>query len=149
MKKKYKNNLIGFSDHSGNKNTMLAATALGADLIEFHVTFDKKMFGPDSTSSIEINEIANFVDSIKFIRECINNPINKNNTINPNVRKNFFKSLAVSKNINKGEIISIDDLETKKPSNMGMNTILYKKILNKKINCNLKSGDFIKNKYFK
>ena len=149
MKKKYKNNLIGFSDHSGNKNTMLAATALGADLIEFHVTFDKKMFGPDSTSSIEINEIANFVDSIKFIRECINNPINKNNTINPNVRKNFFKSLAVNKNINKGEIISIDDLETKKPSNMGMNTILYKKILNKKINCNLKSGDFIKNKYFK
>jgi N-acetylneuraminate synthase len=149
MKKRYKKNLIGFSDHSGNKNTILAATALGADLTEFHVTFDKKMFGPDSFSSIEINEVKELVDGIKFIRECINNPINKDNTINKNVRKIFFKSLAVNKNINKGEKISINDLETKKPSNMGMDTIFYKKILNKKITRNLKSGDFIKNKYFK
>lgn len=149
MKKKYKKNLIGFSDHSGNKNTILAATALGADLVEFHITFNKKKFGPDSTSSIEISEIKELVDGIKFIRECINNPIKKNNTINSNVRKNFFKSLAVNKNIGKGEIISIYDLETKKPSNMGINTMFYKRILNKKINCNLKSGDFIKNKYFK
>ena len=148
MKKRYKKNLIGLSDHSGNKNTMLAATTLGADLIEFHVTFDKKMFGPDSSSSIEINEVKELVDGIKFIRECINNPINKEKTINKNVRKIFFKSLAINKNISKGEIISVDDLETKKPSNMGINTIFYKKILNKKINCNLKSGDFIKNKYF-
>ena len=149
MKKRYKRNLIGLSDHSGNKNTMLAATTLGADLIEFHVVFDKKMFGPDSSSSIEINEVKELVDGIKFIRECINNPTNKDNTINKSVRKNFFKSLAINRNISKGEIISIDDLETKKPSNMGMNTIFYKKILNKKITRNLKSGDFIKNKYFK
>ena len=127
----------------------MAATALGADLIEFHVTFDKKMFGPDSSSSIEINEVKELVDGIKFIRECINNPTNKDNTINKSVRKIFFKSLAINKNISKGEIISIDDLETKKPSNMGMNTIFYKNILNKKITRNLKSGDFIKNKYFK
>jgi len=149
MKKRYKKNLIGLSDHSGNKNTILAATALGADLIEFHVTFDKKMFGPDSSSSIEINEVKELVDGIKFIRECINNPTKKDNTINKSVRKIFFKSLAINRNITKGEIISIDDLETKKPSNMGMNTIFYKKILNKKITRNLKSGDFIKNKYFK
>jgi len=149
MKKRYKKNLIGLSDHSGNKNTILAATTLGADLIEFHVAFDKKMFGPDSYSSIEVNEVKELVAGIKFIRECINNPINKDNTINKNVRKIFFKSLAINKNINKGEIISINDLETKKPSNMGIDTIFYKKILNKKITRNLKSGDFIKNKYFK
>jgi N-acetylneuraminate synthase len=149
MKKRYKKNLIGFSDHSGNKNAILAATTLGADLIEFHVIFNKKMFGPDSFSSIEINEVKELVDGIKFIRECTNNPINKDNTINKNVRKIFFKSLAINKNINKGEIISINDLETKKPSNMGMDTIFYKKILNKKITRNLKSGDFIKNEYFK
>jgi len=107
------------------------------------------MFGPDSYSSIEVNEVKELVAGIKFIRECINNPINKNNTINKNVRKIFFKSLAINKNISKGGKISIDDLETKKPSNMGINTIFYKKILNKKITHNLKSGDFIKNKYFK
>ena len=149
MKKRYKKNLIGFSDHSGNKNTILAATALGADLIEFHVTFDKKMFGPDNSSSIEVNQVRELVDGIKFIRECINNPIDKNNIINKKSRKIFFKSLSINKNINKGEIITINDLETKKPSNMGINTIFYKKIINRKVVRNLKSGDFIKNKYFK
>ena len=42
MKNRYKVP-AGLSDHSGNINTLLAATAVGADLIEFHVTFSKKV----------------------------------------------------------------------------------------------------------
>jgi len=46
---------VGLSDHSGDIYAGLAATTLGADFIEVHVTFDKKMFGPDTSSSITIN----------------------------------------------------------------------------------------------
>ena len=42
---------VGFSDHSGNPSCSIAAFTLGAEILEFHVVFDKKMFGPDSTSS--------------------------------------------------------------------------------------------------
>ena len=53
LKRRYKIP-VGFSDHSGDIFICLAATALGANLIEFHTVFDKKMFGPDSKSSLTI-----------------------------------------------------------------------------------------------
>ena len=70
MKNRYKVP-AGLSDHSGNINTLLAATAIGADLIEFHVTFSKKSFGPDSTSSIEISKVKEMIHSIDYINKCI------------------------------------------------------------------------------
>ena len=50
--KKYKDLLIGYSDHSGSIYACLAAAALGSKIFEFHVVFDKMMFGPDSSSSL-------------------------------------------------------------------------------------------------
>ena len=62
FKKKFKIP-VGISDHSGNKSSILAGIAYGADMIETHLTFDKKFFGPDTSSSItfdELNEITKF-----------------------------------------------------------------------------------------
>src|SRR6056297_1659916 len=47
LKKRYEMP-VGFSDHSGDIYACLAATALGAEILEFHVVFDKRMFGPDA-----------------------------------------------------------------------------------------------------
>ena len=66
----------GLSEHSGNKNTLLAATALGAELIEFHVTFDKNSYGPDSKSSIVVSEVKELIDGINYIKKW-RNIINK------------------------------------------------------------------------
>ena len=54
LRKRY-NVPIGFSDHSGDIFACLAAVSKGAKLIEFHTVFDKKMFGPDSLSSLSIS----------------------------------------------------------------------------------------------
>jgi len=56
LKDRY-NLLVGFSDHSGTIYPSLAASTLGAEIIEFHAVFDKDMFGPDSKSSLTIKEI--------------------------------------------------------------------------------------------
>ena len=52
---------VGFSDHSGDIYACLAATTLGADILEFHVTFDKQMFGPDSKASLTIKQVNSLV----------------------------------------------------------------------------------------
>jgi len=44
---------IGFSDHSADIGTCIAATAMGAEIVEFHAVFSREDFGPDATSSIE------------------------------------------------------------------------------------------------
>ena len=49
---------VGFSDHSGDIFAPLAAATLGAEIIEAHVVFSKKMFGPDTSSSLDLNQLS-------------------------------------------------------------------------------------------
>ena len=58
---------VGFSDHSGDIYACLAATALGAQLLEFHAVFDKRMFGPDAKASLTIDQIRKLVQGVKEI----------------------------------------------------------------------------------
>ena len=48
---------VGLSDHSGSMFPGLAALARGANLLEVHVTFDRRMFGPDTAASLTFDEL--------------------------------------------------------------------------------------------
>lgn len=57
---------VGFSDHSAKVETGIAAVALGAEILEFHAVFDRNNdSGPDASSSLEIEEIAQLVQQVK------------------------------------------------------------------------------------
>jgi len=142
---------VGLSDHSGNKNTILAASALGADLVEFHVIFNKKSFGPDSFSSIEIDEVKDLVDGVKHINKVISNPINKNreNKKLINIKKIFGKSLAFRFDLKKNTKITINHLETKKPYGKGVSCSNYERIIGKKLNRDIKKGTFLDTNFLK
>ena len=76
LKSRYKVK-IGFSDHSAKIETCIAATALGAEILEFHVVFDRRQFGPDAKSSLTIDEIKSLVSSVRAIEIALNHPIDK------------------------------------------------------------------------
>ena len=61
----------GLSDHSGTIFAGLAAATLGADIIEVHITFSRKCFGPDVKASITIDELGQLVKGINFIRRAL------------------------------------------------------------------------------
>ena len=113
---------VGFSDHSGDIFAALAATALGAEVIEIHAVFDKRMFGPDAKASLEMDDISRLVTGIKEIKQALQNSFSKDDEAeNFNGLKNLFgKSLAVNKELPEGHIISFDDLEAKKPAGKGI-----------------------------
>jgi len=135
---------VGISDHSGTIFPSLAATSLGADILEFHAVFDRKMFGPDSSSSLEMNEIVKLVEGVRFIEESLNNPIYKNNNEKQkDLRKMFGKSLSINKSLMKGSIITFDDLEAKKPEGYGIPARLYKDVIGKKVNKDLSQWSFL------
>jgi N-acetylneuraminate synthase len=81
---------IGLSDHSGKIYPSLAAVALGAEIIEVHAVFDKKMFGPDATSSLTIDELKQLVDGVRFIEKSMSNKVNKNDVVAYNELKTMF-----------------------------------------------------------
>ena len=60
LKKKFKVP-VGFSDHSGSIYPSQIAMCSGANLVEVHVNFDRKMFGPDSSSSVTFEELKKIV----------------------------------------------------------------------------------------
>ena len=144
LKRRYKIP-VGFSDHSGDIFACLAATALGANLIEFHTVFDKKMFGPDSKSSLTIKEIHKLVKGVKQIDKDLKSSIDyKLDSSSFSALKNIFeKSLSVNKNLKKGHKILFSDLESKKPSNKGIPASLFQKVIGKKLKRDIKKWEFI------
>ncbi len=135
---------IGFSDHSGDIFACLAATSLGAEILEFHAVFDRRMFGPDAKASLEINEIKTLVKGVHQIRESLQTQVEKNDIEKYKELKTMFgKSLCLNKNIQAGDIIRIQDLESKKPGNKGIPASRYQEILGKKTKVDLKQWDFV------
>jgi N,N'-diacetyllegionaminate synthase len=143
LKDRY-NLLVGFSDHSGTIYPSLAASTLGAEIIEFHAVFDKDMFGPDSKSSLTIKEIKQLVEGVRFIETSLKNNIDKtDNSEFKEMKKIFEKTLAVNNNMKMGDIIALENLEAKKPSGQGISAKEYKKIIGKKLNKNKNKWDFL------
>lgn len=143
LKHKYKVK-VGFSDHSAKIATNIAAVALGAEILEFHVVFDRKMFGPDTKSSLTINEVSQLVEDVNATYKAIQNPINKNNNEQFSELKSIFeKSLAINKDLSKGHCVTFEDLEAKKPKGYGIDALKFQDIIGKKLKEDMKQWDFI------
>lgn len=136
---------IGFSDHSGDIYSCLAATTLGASLLEFHAVFDKGIFGPDAKSSLTIKEIKKMVEGVIQINKDINssNNLKQDNSKFKVVKSIFEKSLAINKDLKRNHIISFEDLEAKKPANKGVSASEFKSVIGKKLNRDINKWGFI------
>ncbi|MFN7044612.1 MAG: N-acetylneuraminate synthase family protein [Flavobacterium sp.] len=135
---------IGFSDHSAKVATNVAAVAFGAEILEFHVVFDRRMFGPDAKSSLTIDEITQLVQDCNAVYKAKQHPINKNdNSAFSKLKTIFEKSLAVNKDLPHGHVLSFSDLEAKKPKGFGIDAAKFQEIIGRKLNKNLTQWDFL------
>lgn len=135
---------VGFSDHSSWVSTGIAAVALGAEILEFHVVFHKEMFGPDAVASLSIEQTKLLVAAVDKINIAQNNPINKNDTDAFKELKSIFeKSLAINKDLPKGHIITFADLESKKPSGYGISARHFKNVIGRKLTNDKTKWDFL------
>ncbi len=135
---------VGFSDHSASLAAGIAATALGAEILEFHVVFDKQQFGPDVSSSLTISEAKTLVEAVNNVNTALNNPIDKkDNSEYTDLKQIFEKSLAVNKNIKAGHVLTFDDLEAKKPKGKGVDAQHYESLIGKTVTRDLNTWDFL------
>ena len=138
---------VGFSDHSGDIYACLASASLGARLFEFHVVFDKKMFGPDARSSLTMDQIRILTEGLRQIARSQNAPVDKSDSSKFTDLKSIFeKSLAVNQDLSAGATISFEMLEAKKPFGKGIPASDFKSILNKTLSRDLSAWSFINHK---
>lgn len=108
---------VGFSDHSGELVAGLAAAALGADLLEVHVTFNKQMFGPDVGASLTLDDLRRLVDGVRFLDRARGAPVDKDAlaaTLAP-VRGIFLRSVVARVDLAAGTVLRPEHLIAKKP----------------------------------
>ncbi|MCB9252183.1 MAG: N-acetylneuraminate synthase family protein [Flavobacteriales bacterium] len=135
---------VGFSDHSAGITAGLAATALGAEILEFHVVFDKKMFGPDAKASLNLEETAELVKGCRQINTSLGSYKDKNDVrAFGELKVMFGKSLSVNKDLKAGHTIIFEDLESKKPGDKGIPAGEFDRVVGKKLTRDKLKWDFI------
>ncbi|MEO0787843.1 MAG: N-acetylneuraminate synthase family protein [Bacteroidota bacterium] len=144
MRKRYPYATIGLSEHTASTTTGIAAVALGAKILEFHVVFDRKMFGPDATSSLTIDEVRQLALGVRQVESMLANPIDKSENHDFLALKLIFeKSLAVNKSLPAGHVITFDDLESKKPAGKGIAASKFRSIIGRKLKSATQAYQFL------
>ncbi|MFW9988902.1 MAG: N-acetylneuraminate synthase family protein, partial [Candidatus Odinarchaeota archaeon] len=114
--KKVFNFPIGFSDHTLGIHISLAAVAMGAKVIERHITLDRNQEGPDHHFSLEPSELKKLVIGIREIEMAMGDGIKKPHKLE--LKENYEKgrrSIIAAKDIPKGTIITRKMLIIKRP----------------------------------
>lgn len=108
---------IGLSDHSGTIFPTICATTLGATVVEVHVTFDRRMFGPDIPASITIDELAVLVRGVRFVSRMNSapHPSPALTEEQHGLRAIFGKSLVARHDLRAGQTVQESDIACKKP----------------------------------
>ncbi len=134
---------IGYSDHTLGIEIPIAAVALGAEVIEKHFTLDKNMEGPDHKASLEPDEFANMVKSIRNIEKSFGGGIKKPSASENKNIKIVRKSIVASKDIKKGEIFTEHNLGIKRPG-YGISPMRWDEIIGKSAICDFNNDEMIK-----
>ena len=122
---------IGFSDHTLSDECTLSAVAIGAKVIEKHITLNKTMKGPDHASSLNGIEFKKMVAKIRNIEIALGSKIKKlTNSASVN-KKLMLRSIVARKKIFKGQKFSYESICSKRPAG-GVDPRLFFKLLNKK-----------------
>lgn len=107
---------VGYSDHSTENNACFAAVALGATVVEKHLTFSRAMYGSDAKFSAEPEQFRRLVNGIREISEILANPVNKNEIDQFQTMKQVFeKSVVSTRAIAAGTVLTPEMLAVKKP----------------------------------
>ena len=117
LKKHYQPYTIGFSDHTIGISAPVVAIGMGAEIIEKHITIDRRMKGTDQAGSLGPDGVNRMVRDIRvaerwmgtedlYIEECVSGS-----------KVKLERSIATRREIRKGESLTIDDIHMLSPGN--------------------------------
>jgi pseudaminic acid synthase len=136
---------VGLSDHTMGITAPVVATCLGASVIEKHFILDKSIGGPDAAFSLNEKEFTEMVSAIREAEIAIG-IVDYTLTVKQLNGKIFSRSLYAVRNIEKGEIITENNVKSIRPG-FGLHPKFYTTILGKRSNKFIEKGDRFKLEY--
>lgn len=132
------NCLVGLSDHTMGHAVSVGGVAIGAKIIEKHMTLRRSDGGADSKFSMEPEEFKEMVDNIRIVEKALGT-VNYDLTEKQKNSREHSRSLFVVKDVEKGEIFTEDNVKSIRPG-FGLETKFIKDILGKAANDDIKKG---------
>lgn len=129
---------VGLSDHTLGIGVAVASVALGATVIEKHLTISRSEGGVDAHFSLEPNEMANLVKETTAAWQALGK-ISYGPTKSEKSSLQYRRSLYVVSDMRAGETFTKDNLAVIRPG-YGLPPKYYDLLLGKKVNKNIKKG---------
>lgn len=130
---------IGYSDHSLGIEVPIAAVAMGAQIIEKHFTLDRSLPGPDHRASLEPDELAAMMTSIRNVEAALGDGIKRPGQTELAIAKVARKSIVARRDIRAGEVLTEAMLTTRRPGT-GLSPELLDMVLGHTMQVNLYAG---------
>lgn len=135
--------LVGYSGHERGIAVSIGAVALGAVVIERHITLDREMEGPDHAASLEPGEFKALVSGIRDVEAArgerlAERPLSQGELIN---RENLAKSLVAARDIPAGTVLTDGDIAVKSPG-QGLSPLKMPLLIGKRVGRNLAADDY-------
>lgn len=107
---------VGYSGHEQGYAPTLAAVALGAQIVERHITGDRHHEGPDHSASLEFSEFKKMCEEIRRVELTLGVPHRHCSQGELNNRLSLAKSLVAGENLKAGTLLRADHLVAKTPA---------------------------------
>ncbi len=135
--------VVGYSGHERGIAVSTAAVALGAIVIERHITLDREMEGPDHAASLEPEEFKALVSGIREVEaargeKLAERALSQGELIN---RENLAKSLVAARDLAAGTVISESDIAVKSPG-QGLSPLKMPALLGRKLTRTMAADDY-------
>lgn len=133
---------VGYSDHTLGTEVPIAAIALGATIIEKHLTLDRNLPGPDQRASLEPNEFTAMVLAIRNIEQAMGHGIKLPSPSEIKNKPIARKSLVAAKCIKAGERFSPENVTVKRPG-FGISPMRWEEVMGRVARCNYDVDELI------
>lgn len=145
LKEKFNCN-IGFSDHTIGNDCAIASAALGAKIIEKHVTLDKNLNGPDHKASIDISELTSLVSSVRNIEKALGGYERLFSESQREISRVARKSIVSKYAFTAGHVITEEDICYKRPG-IGFLPIEQEKVIGHRLLVDIEADRVIRKDY--
>lgn len=132
------NCMTGLSDHSMGTAVAVASVALGAKMVEKHLTLSRADGGPDAAFSMEPAEFKQMADDIRIVEKALGK-VTYELTDKQKKSREDSRSLFVVKDVKAGEIFTKDNIRSIRPA-FGMHTMYYDEVLGQVAKVDVEKG---------
>ncbi len=133
---------VGYSDHTMGYEIAIAAVALGANVIEKHFTLDRNMIGPDHKASLEPEELKRMIFAIRHVEKALGSSEKRPSLSEVGNMQIVRKSIVAKRDILKGEILSTENITTKRPGS-GISPMRWYEVIGTLATRDFKEDDLI------